>query len=112
MILLVLHWLAFGVALYALVDALARPAAAYAYAGVRRGLWLGLLGVAAAVTLLFSALSILAAAGVVAALVFLLEHRPKLRLYAGRNGRSATSRLRARRFTGRRRTPSGPSPWS
>jgi hypothetical protein len=92
LVLLVLHWLCVAIAAAAFVDALSRPGAAWAYAGVNRGLWLALTGGALLVALFSVAFGLLGLAGVVAALVYLLEHRPKLRSYPGRR--------------------STPSPWS
>ena len=78
------QWLCLLIAVAAFVDAVSRPAAAWRYAGVRRDLWLGLTGVAALVCLVgLAPLGLLGLVGVVVALVYLLEHRPKLQGYPG-----------------------------
>lgn len=98
MVLLALHYLLLGGALYALVDAGTRPAAAWAYVGVSRGKWLALLGVATLVAALSSmVLGLLGIASAIVILIYLLEHRPRLREVP-----------RPRRTT----LPPGPSPWS
>lgn len=111
---LALHYLVLGLALYALVDAAVRPRAAWAYAGVRRGLWLALLAGATLIAWGTAfALGLFAIAAVIVSLVYLLEQRPKLRQFSGTrrvSGRGTGRRMRRPR---RRPTlPPGPSPWS
>lgn len=92
LVLTVLYWLSVAISGAAFVDALLRPAAAWAYAGVDRRLWLALTGAALLVTVFLGGLGLFGMIGVVAALVYWLEQRPKLRSYPGRR--------------------STPSPWS
>lgn len=75
-----------GVKGWALVDALLRPAQAFAAAGKqRRNIWLIILGLGFAFGLFFyaSVLNIVNLAGMVAALVYLLDVRPAVRGYGG-----------------------------
>jgi Protein of unknown function (DUF2516) len=88
-VLVLLHWVCVGIAGVAFFDALLQPAAAWVYAGVKRGLWLALTGGALLVSLVSGAFGLLGMAAVVASLVYLLEHRPKLRSYP--RGRSTPS---------------------
>jgi hypothetical protein len=82
------HWLLLAIFLillavkiFALVDALARPAAAYASAGkLTKPAWLLILGLALAVDLLiFNPIQLLSLLGTVAAFVYLADARPALK---------------------------------
>jgi hypothetical protein len=82
------NWLLLGIALiilcvkiFALVDALARPAAAYVSAGkLTKPAWLLILGLALAVDLvIFYPIQIISLIGTVAAFVYLADARPALR---------------------------------
>jgi Protein of unknown function (DUF2516) len=98
LILLVLAVAAFGVEVWALVDALRQPVAAFTAAGkLTKPLWLTILGVATALGFLalpipgvISLLSLLPVIGVVAAAVYLTDVRPAVRQMRGRGngGRS------------------------
>lgn len=78
---LLLFYLSLGVRLFALVDAATRPAQSYVAAGkLTKPAWLIILGVAVAVALLGSGLTgIFNIAGVIAAIVYLVDVRPALR---------------------------------
>jgi predicted RND superfamily exporter protein len=100
LILLVLAVGAFAVEVWALVDALRQPTAAFPAAGkLTKPLWLTILGVATALGFLalpiggggaISALGFLSLIGVVAAAVYLTDVRPAVRQMRGRGngGRS------------------------
>lgn len=86
-----LVWLAVNAAvlltvLFATVDAALRPHRAYVAVGkLGKNAWMAILGVAVLVTLAgFAPLGILGLAAIVAALVYLLDMRPKLREVGGR----------------------------
>lgn len=67
---------------WAFIDALTRPAQAYVAADKQtKNLWLALLGIALALNLLlgFGALSIFVIAGLIVALIYLLDVRPAVR---------------------------------
>ncbi|HYY10923.1 MAG TPA: DUF2516 family protein [Kineosporiaceae bacterium] len=97
-IVLVLAVGAFGLEVWAFVDALRHPANAYTSAGkLTKPLWLAILGVAAALGFLalplggggvLSSLGFLALIAVVAAAVYLTDVRPAVRQTRGRGGRS------------------------
>ena len=73
-----------GVKVFALVDALVRPAPAYESAGkLTKVAWLLILGLALAVHLLDSALGILSLLSTVAAFVYLADVRPAIKGYRG-----------------------------
>jgi hypothetical protein len=79
-----------GLMLFALVDSLIRPTAAYPAAGKRtKLLWTLVIGVTFAVSLaLRSPLGLFGLAGVVAALVYIVDVRPAVRA-VGRGGSSS-----------------------
>ena len=87
---------AFAVELWALVDALRQPSAAFTAAGkLTKPLWLIIVGVAAALGFLalplngggaISPLNLLSVVGVVAAAVYLTDVRPAVRQMRGRGG--------------------------
>lgn len=74
-----------AVKIFALVDALARPAASYVSAEkLTKQAWLLILGLTLAVDLLtFNPISILSLIGTVAAFVYLADARPALKVYRG-----------------------------
>ena len=91
----------FGLAVWALVDAIARPAGAFVSAGKRtKGFWLAVTGAATAIMFTVvpplgsGSLSLLALLSAVAAIVYLVDVRPAVRPYSGP----------------RRRGPGGPKP--
>jgi hypothetical protein len=72
------------VMVFALVDALIRPTAAYVAAGKRtKLLWTLVLAVATAASLLFGVGSIFGIAGLIAAIVYIVDVRPAVRAAAG-----------------------------
>lgn len=89
----------FAVTVYALVDALRRPARAFVSAGKRtKQFWTVLLGVATAVAFVavpwplgFGMLSFLALGSAVAAGVYLADVRPAIKPYSGRGGQGRSS---------------------
>jgi hypothetical protein len=90
-VLLTLGAIALGCEIFAFVDAVRHPEAAYAAAGKRtRTFWLVLLGVALALgfVTLFNPLSIFGLLGFVGAAVYLADVRPALRQVRGLGGRS------------------------
>lgn len=94
LILLVLGVLALGMELFALVDALRRPPAAFQYAEKRtKNFWLLLVGVATAVGFvsLFNPTSMVGLLGVVVAGIYLADVRPAVSQYRPRGG-TATGR--------------------
>jgi hypothetical protein len=69
-----------ALALWALVDAVIRPAAAYVAAGkLSKPAWLGITGVASLILLWQGPLSFLGLPAVVAAVVYLVDVRPAVR---------------------------------
>lgn len=84
----------FAVAVYALIDALRRPARAFVSGGKRtKQFWTVLLGVATAVAFValpwpvgFGALSFLALGSAVAGGVYLADVRPAIKPYSGGSG--------------------------
>ena len=90
-VLLVLNVGAFGLAVFALVDVLRRPAPAFEYAGKRtKTFWSVLLGVATALAFVSigGAIGLLVIISVVAAGVYLADVRPAVRSYGGGRGSS------------------------
>jgi len=90
LVLLVLTVAAFGVSVYAFVDALRRPAAAFEYASKRtKTFWSVLLGVAVALAFISigNPLGLLGIVSVVAAGVYLADVRPAVRTYGGGRGK-------------------------
>lgn len=89
MILLVLGVLALATELFALIDALRRPAAAFPYADKRtKQFWSIVLAVAAAVGFisLWNVTSLVGLLGVVAAGIYLADVRPAVSQYTSRGG--------------------------
>lgn len=86
---------AFIVEIWAFVDAVRRPAAAYAAAGkLSKQLWLIILGVAllfgmAGAVGFVSIIQMLPIIGFIAAAVYLADVRPAVRQYGGRGGSSS-----------------------
>ena len=84
----------FGLAVWALVDLVRRPPAAFTYAGKRtKSWWAAVLGVSVAVAFMalpypigFGYLSFLALVSAVAAIVYLVDVRPAITPYSGRRG--------------------------
>jgi predicted CDP-diglyceride synthetase/phosphatidate cytidylyltransferase len=84
----------FGLAVWALVDLVRRPPAAFTSAGKRtKSWWAAVLGVAVAVAFMalpypigFGYLSFLALVSAVAAIVYLTDVRPAVAPYSGRKG--------------------------
>lgn len=69
-----------GIELWAVVDAAVRPAAAYPAADkLTKPIWLGILAAALVLTFLFGGLSLFGLAGIVAAIVYLVDVRPAVR---------------------------------
>ena len=69
-----------ALALWALVDAVVRPASAYVAAGkLSKPAWLGITGVAALLLFVLGPLSFLGLPAVVAAVVYLVDVRPAVR---------------------------------
>jgi hypothetical protein len=93
---LALYVAIFGLAVWALADAVTRPAAAFISAGKRtKNFWLALTvagpagaGVARPPPLGLGLLSFLALGSAVAAIVYLVDVRPAVRPYSGRRGGS------------------------
>jgi hypothetical protein len=85
LVLLIINAAAFVVSLFALVDAVLRSSPAFRAVG--RGsktLWVAILAAAVAVAVLgVGIINILAIAGLVAAIVYLVDMRPKLRMLTG-----------------------------
>jgi hypothetical protein len=93
-VLLLLSIVAFGICVYALVDALRQKSAGFTAAGkLTKPIWLGILGFAAAIAFLclgsVRALGFLNVISVVAAGVYLADVRPAVRGYSGRGGGNA-----------------------
>lgn len=89
-VLLVLSVAALALTVYALVDALRRPAAAFEYAGKRtKTFWSVLLGVAVALAFVSvgGAISFLVIVSVVAGGVYMADVRPAVRTYGGGKSR-------------------------
>ncbi|PRY11123.1 uncharacterized protein DUF2516 [Kineococcus rhizosphaerae] len=86
-VLLLLGVLAFGLGVWALVDCLRRPAAAFVAAGKRtKTFWLVVVAVATAIgfiSLPFANLGLLGILAVVGAAVYLADVRPAVRQYGG-----------------------------
>ncbi|MEE1829160.1 DUF2516 family protein [Streptomyces sp. BE20] len=87
-------WLAvaiLGYKLYALIDAATRPEDSYRAADKKtKGFWLAVLGIAFGLDLLFGAdflTSFLTLAGLVAAIVYVVDVRPAIRALTDRGGR-------------------------
>ncbi|WP_369055528.1 DUF2516 family protein [Kineococcus terrestris] len=94
-ILLVISLAAFGLTVWALVDALRHSAAAYTAAGKRtKTFWVAVVAVAAAIAFVSLPLSVgtagmpglLGIVAVVAAAVYLADVRPAVRRFGGRRG--------------------------
>ena len=69
-----------GLQLWAVVDASLRPAAAYPAADkLSKPVWVGILAAALLLTFLFGGLSLFGLAGIVAAIVYLVDVRPAVR---------------------------------
>lgn len=88
----VLWFAAVAVKLWALVDAAIRPGPSYVAAGKQtKPLWVVLLGLAVALDLLWGRgfLSLFAVAGLIVAIIYLVDVRPKLREVRGGSGSSS-----------------------
>lgn len=97
LVFLVLSLAAFGLQLWAVVDAAMRPAAAFARAGKRtKALWLAVTGAAAALGFIaiprpiglgiFGLFGLVGIAAVIAAIVYLVDVRPAVQPYSRRRG--------------------------
>lgn len=100
-VLVILAFVVFAIQIYALVDALRRPARGYTAEGkLSKPIWLVILGVAATLGLLglppgfYTTRSFINIIAVVAAIVYLVDVRPRLLSYGTGKGR-----------------PQGPSSW-
>ena len=90
-----LYFAVFVLAVWAFVDAVSRPAAAFVSAGKRtKGLWVAVTGASSAVAFValpwpfgIGALAFLARVAAVAASVYLVDVRPAVRPYSGRGRR-------------------------
>ncbi|MPR00463.1 DUF2516 family protein [Modestobacter sp. I12A-02628] len=77
---LVVRWACLGLAAWALVDALIRPAEAYVAAGkLTKAAWLGITGVALVLLYAIGPLSFLGLPAVIGAVVYLVDVRPAIR---------------------------------
>lgn len=84
---------AFGLALWSVIDAASRPAAAFTSAGKRtKTFWLVLTGVAAALTFIGvgGGLSFFTLGSAVVAGIYLADVRPAVKPYSGRRGGRGT----------------------
>lgn len=73
----VLYYGTLAVALWALVDALIRPAAAYVAAGkLTKPGWLAIIGISAFVLYLMGPMSLLGMPAIIASIVYLVDVRP------------------------------------
>jgi hypothetical protein len=76
----VLFWGALALILWAFVDALVRPAAAYIAAGkLTKPAWVAITALAAVVCFVFKPMSFLGLPAVIAGVVYLVDVRPALR---------------------------------
>ena len=76
----VLFWGAVGLTVWAFVDALIRPAAAYVATGkLTKPAWAAITGLSAAVIYLFTVLHFLGLPAIIAAIVYLVDVRPAVR---------------------------------
>ena len=96
---LVLSLVVFGTQLFALVDAIRRPASAFTAEGkLTKPIWLAILGVAAALGVLSLPLGggvnlgFLGLIAVVAAIVYLVDVRPRLQPYGNGGGNGSSGR--------------------
>jgi Protein of unknown function (DUF2516) len=90
---LILGLLEIAVKLFALIDCIIRPARAFEAAGkLTKMLWLLMLGAAALWNVLFVGLtSIVNVAGLIAAIVYLVDVRPAVRVLGGGRGSGRSS---------------------
>ncbi len=90
---LILGLLELAVKVFALIDCIIRPARAFEAAGkLTKMLWLLMLGAAALWNLLFPGLtSILNVAGLIAAIVYIVDVRPAVRVIGGGKGPGRSS---------------------
>jgi Protein of unknown function (DUF2516) len=80
MVLTILYWGALALILWAFVDALVRPTAAYVAAGkLTKPAWLAITGIAAAVSYYFGPMSFLGLPAIIAGVIYLVDVRPALR---------------------------------
>lgn len=80
MVLEVLYWGALALSLWAFVDALVRPAAAYVAAGkLTKPAWAAITGLAAVIAYFSGPMSFLGLPAVIAGVVYLVDVRPALR---------------------------------
>lgn len=80
MVFTVLFWAALALIIWAFVDALVRPAAAYVAAGkLTKPAWVAITGIAAAVSYFMTPMSFLGLPAVIAGVVYLVDVRPALR---------------------------------
>jgi len=76
----ILYWGALALILWAFVDALVRPAAAYVAAGkLTKPAWAAITGIAAAVAYFMGPMTFLGLPAVIAGVVYLVDVRPALR---------------------------------
>jgi hypothetical protein len=76
----VVFYAALALAVWAFVDALIRPAAAFVAAGkLTKPGWLAITGIAVLITYLFQPMSFLGLPAVIAAVVYLVDVRPAVR---------------------------------
>ena len=80
LLLLVLTWAALGLAAWAFIDALVRPAAGFVAAGkLTKPAWLAITGLATVVVYFFGLMSFFGLPAIVAAVVYLVDVRPAVR---------------------------------
>lgn len=84
-----LYYLALGIALWAVVDAVIRPTAAYPAAGkLTKPAWVAITAVALVLLYLFGPLGLLGLVAIVASIVYLVDVRPAVRSLSGGGGDS------------------------
>jgi hypothetical protein len=80
LLLLVLTWGALGLAAWAFIDALARPAAGFVAAGkLTKPGWMAITGIAIAVVYFFGLMSFFGLPAIIASIVYLVDVRPAVR---------------------------------
>ena len=80
LLLLAVSLLVLGIMLWALADAVVRPAPAFPAAGkLTKPIWLGILAAALALGFLFGTFGLFGIVGTVAAIVYLVDVRPAVR---------------------------------
>ena len=87
LVMTVLFWVFLGVKVWALIDCIIRPSNAFPAAGRQtKLLWVVILAIAAATAYVTSPVGLLGIAGIVAALAYLLDVRPRVQEVSGRGG--------------------------